>query len=315
MIEIFWSLGLYVCVLLSVAYLTLFERKILAASQGRKGPEMVGWYGVLQPFADGVKLFSKEYFTPSDSNPVLFFLGPCYMIFHSFVLWGCSPGVWGCGVYFFWGSLYVLSALSVGVYGVVLCGWASNSKYALFGAVRALAQVISYEVMLVMLYLVPFFMCRSLEFGDVMFSQWSGCNGFVLSLVFFWWVFCVLAETNRAPFDFVEGESELVSGFNVEFGSGGFGMIFIAEYASVIYLSQLSSVLFLGGCGVYQWGEFFEFIGNSVSGPMMGLAVVLLIVLCRSSFPRYRYDLLMGLVWRRVLPILMGGFSCFVVAL
>ncbi|YP_001083060.2 NADH dehydrogenase subunit 1 (mitochondrion) [Mizuhopecten yessoensis] len=312
---IFWSVSFYVTVLLSVAYLTLFERKILAASQGRKGPEMVGWYGILQPFADGIKLFSKEYFTPSDSNPVLFFLGPCFMLFHSFVLWGCSPGVWGCGVHFFWGALYVLSVMSVGVYGVVLCGWSSNSKYAMFGAVRALAQVISYEVMLVMLYVIPFFMSRSLNLSDVLFSQWSGCNGFVLPLAFPWWMFCVLAETNRAPFDFVEGESELVSGFNVEFGSGGFAMIFIAEYASVIFMGQLTSVLFLSGLSTFRWGCYWEFIGTSIFSPLMGFLVVLLVVLCRSSFPRYRYDLLMNLVWRRILPVLMGSFSCFLLLL
>nr|QCD14055.1 NADH dehydrogenase subunit 1 [Crassadoma gigantea] len=312
---IFFSVSFYVTVLLSVAYLTLFERKILAASQGRKGPEMVGWYGILQPFADGIKLFSKEYFTPSDSNPVLFFLGPCFMLFHSFVLWGCSPGIWGCGIHFFWGGLYVLSVMSTGVYGVVLCGWSSNSKYAMFGAVRALAQVISYEVMLVMLYIIPFFMCRSLNFSDVVFYQWWVPNGFILPLVFPWWMFCVLAETNRAPFDFVEGESELVSGFNVEFGSGGFGMIFIAEYASVIFMGQLTSVLFFGGIGLYRWGEYWEHFGTTILSPFMGFLVVFLVVLCRSSFPRYRYDLLMNLVWRRILPILMGAFSCFLLFL
>lgn len=253
---IFWSIRFYVTVLLRVAYLTLFERKILAASQGRKGPVIVGWYGILQPFADGIKLFSKEYFTPRDSNPILFFLGPCFMLLHSFVLWGCSPGVWGCGVYFFWGGLYILRVLRVGVYGVVLCGWSSNSKYAMFGAVRALAQVISYEVMLIILYIVPFFICRSLNLRDVIFYQWWAPNGFVVPLVLPWWMFCVLAETNRAPFDFVEGESELVSGFNVEFGRGGFAIIFIAEYANVIFLRQLTRVLFLGGCGTYCWGEW-----------------------------------------------------------
>nr|YP_272037.1 NADH dehydrogenase subunit 1 [Placopecten magellanicus]AAZ06450.1 NADH dehydrogenase subunit 1 [Placopecten magellanicus] len=315
MVVLVWSVGFYVSVLLSVAYFTLFERKVLAASQGRKGPMMVGWLGVLQPFADGIKLFSKEYFTPSDSNHLLFFLGPCFMLFHSFVLWGCSMGVWSCGIYFFWGGLYVLSVLSVGVYGVVLCGWSSNSKYAMFGAVRALAQVISYEVMLVLLYLPPFFVSRSLEFQEVSFAQLSGMNGGVLFLVFPWWMFCILAESNRAPFDFVEGESELVSGFNVEYGGPGFAMIFIAEYSNVIFLSQLTGVMFFGGWSFFRCGSQYEVLGNGVFSSLFGFLVVFLVVLCRSSFPRYRYDLLMKLVWCRVLPILMGGFACFLLVL
>ncbi|YP_010576140.1 NADH dehydrogenase subunit 1 (mitochondrion) [Ylistrum balloti] len=313
MVVVFWSVSFYALVLLSVAYLTLFERKILAASQGRKGPEMVGWFGILQPFADGIKLFSKEYFTPRVSNPILFFLGPCFMLFHSFVLWSCSSGIWECGVYFFWGGLYVLSVLSVGVYGVVLCGWSSNSKYAMFGAVRALAQVISYEVMLVFLYLGPFFMCGSLDFVDVDSFQARGSNGGILFLAFPWWVFCVLAESNRAPFDFVEGESELVSGFNVEYGSGGFAMIFIAEYASVIFLSSLTGVLFLGGGNILGGMGGLGFLGGGLMSSFMSFLVVLLIVLCRSSFPRYRYDMLMGFVWRRVLPVLMGAFALFII--
>nr|AKE35605.1 NADH dehydrogenase subunit 1 [Pecten maximus] len=308
---LFWSLSFYVVVLLSVAYLTLFERKVLAASQVRKGPEMVGWLGIMQPFADGIKLFSKEYFTPSNSNPALFFLGPCFMLLHSFILWGCSPGIWGCGVYFFWGGLYVLSVLSVGVYGVVLCGWSSNSRYAMFGAVRALAQVISYEVMLVFLYLCPFFVVGSLDLESVSLSQVSGCNGGVLFLVLPWWVFCVLAESNRAPFDFVEGESELVSGFNVEYGSGGFAMIFIAEYSNILFLSTLTSVLFLGGGNLLGNGEYFGLISSSVIGSFFSFMVVFLIVLCRSSFPRYRYDMLMKLIWCQILPILMSCFALF----
>nr|YP_003058267.1 NADH dehydrogenase subunit 1 [Argopecten irradians irradians]ABH07609.1 NADH dehydrogenase subunit 1 [Argopecten irradians irradians] len=305
-----WSVSFYVVVLLSVAYLTLFERKVLAASQVRKGPEMVGWLGVFQPFADGVKLFSKEYFTPSSSNSILFFLGPCLMLLHAFFLWGCSPGVWGGGIYFFWGGLYVLSVLSVGVYGVVLCGWASNSRYAMFGAVRALAQVISYEVMLVFLYLAPFFVAGSLDLEAVSISQASGCNGGVLFLALPWWCFCILAESNRAPFDFVEGESELVSGFNVEYGSGGFGMIFIAEYSNIIFLSSLTGVLFLGG-GNLLADSYYGFLMGGLISSFMGFFIVFLVVLCRSSFPRYRYDLLMKLIWCQIFPILMSFFGVF----
>ncbi|PJE79374.1 NADH-quinone oxidoreductase subunit H [invertebrate metagenome] len=300
-------------VLLRVAYLTLFERKVLAASQVRKGPEMVGWLGIMQPFADGIKLFRKEYFTPRNSNPALFFLGPCFMLLHSFILWGCSPGIWGCGVYFFWGGLYVLRVLRVGVYGVVLCGWSSNSRYAMFGAVRALAQVISYEVMLVFLYLCPFFVVGRLDLERVRLSQVRGCNGGVLFLVLPWWVFCVLAERNRAPFDFVEGESELVSGFNVEYGRGGFAIIFIAEYSNILFLSTLTSVLFLGGGNLLGNGEYFGLISRRVIGSFFRFMVVFLIVLCRRRFPRYRYDILMKLIWCQILPILIRCFALFLI--
>lgn len=202
--------------------------------------------GTIQPFSDGIKLFSKEYLLPFKSNFKLFLCGPVVMLGHSFILWACRKGIIVSGIYFFWGGLYIVRVLRVGIYGVMVCGWASNSHYALFGAVRGLAQVISYEVMLIFLYLCPLILGYRLDVLSVSEAQARGSNGGVLFIVLPWWGFCILAETNRAPFDFVEGESELVSGFNVEYGRGGFGLVFIAEYSNIIFLSSLTEVLFFG---------------------------------------------------------------------
>ena len=158
---------LYVSVLLGVAYFTLFERKLIAICQKRKGPRVVGWLGLMQPFADGIKLFTKEFVIPRESDKFLFFVAPGYMIVHIFLLWRCSPAVWNSSVYFVWGGLYFLRVLRVGVYGVVAAGWSSNSKYAMFGAVRAIAQVISYEVLLITFFMFPLFLSERVDLQEV----------------------------------------------------------------------------------------------------------------------------------------------------
>nr|QDM58575.1 NADH dehydrogenase subunit 1 [Spondylus violaceus] len=303
-----WGVSMYVSVLLGVAYFTLFERKLIAICQKRKGPSLVGWLGLMQPFADGLKLFCKEFIIPYESDKFLFFFAPSYMMIHMFLLWSCGPSVWNCSVYFVWGALYFLSVLSVGVYGVVMAGWSSNSKYSLFGTVRALAQVISYEVLLITIFMFPLFLGGSLnlqEVGEVGLLTARFCWVGYFSLV--GWLFCVLAETNRAPFDLVEGESELVSGFNVEYSGPGFAMIFIAEYGNVIFLGTVTVAVF--------WGGSMMGVGSCLVE--MGLVGVFLsfVVLCRCSMPRFRYDMLMKMAWVSWLPLVLMAFGWFVLVL
>nr|WBP69650.1 NADH dehydrogenase subunit 1 [Propeamussium sp. mt1] len=304
-----FSISLVLVVLLSVGFLTLFERKVIAFCQRRKGPEMVGFCGLGQPIADGLKLLSKEFFFPGCSNKFLYLFGPFVMLFHSLILWSCSPGVWGSGLFSAWSCLYILAVMSVGVYGMVMCGWSSNSKYSMLGAVRGLAQVISYEVMLVFIYLVPLFLGYSFNLVDVMSS--SGLNFLVVFPFLAGWFFCVLAEAHRAPFDFIEGESELVSGFNVEYGGVGFTGIFIAEYSGIVFHSVLMSVLYFGG----YLGSLLEVFLVTFMVSFFSLIGLFIIVLCRCAFPRYRYDLLMSLIWCTILPVLMGVYCCYLLVI
>nr|APX39991.1 NADH dehydrogenase subunit 1 [Cryptocephalus cynarae] len=284
------SLMLLLSVLISVAFLTLFERKVLGYIQIRKGPNKVGFLGLLQPFSDAIKLFSKEQIYPYNCNFYLYYLSPVFSLLMSLLLWVTMP-FFTYLVSFNLSIMFMLSISSLGVYCIMLAGWSSNSNYSLLGGLRAVAQTISYEVSLFLIFLSFLFMTLSYSLSDFLKYQENIWFLFImLPLCFMWFVTC-LAETNRTPFDFAEGESELVSGFNVEYSSGGFAMIFMAEYSSIIFMSMICSLMFLGG-------NFYSFFFFMKVGFMSFLWIWI-----RGTLPRYRYDKLMYLAWKSYLPV------------
>nr|YP_010238977.1 NADH dehydrogenase subunit 1 [Megalinus hunanensis]QTE20692.1 NADH dehydrogenase subunit 1 [Megalinus hunanensis] len=284
------SLILLICVLVGVAFLTLLERKVLGYIQIRKGPNKVGFMGIPQPFSDAIKLFSKEGIYPMMSNFNSYYFSPIFNLFLSLFLWMSMP-FFSVLINFNLGVLFILCCSSLSVYTIMIAGWSSNSNYALLGGLRSVAQTISYEVSLFLILLSFLFLVMSLNLMDFMKVQkfiWLIFLTLPLSLIFF--VSC-LAETNRTPFDFAEGESELVSGFNVEYSSGGFALIFLAEYASILFMSMLCSILFLGG-DIYSFMFFLK----------LGFMSFLWIWV-RGTLPRFRYDKLMYLAWKSFLPV------------
>nr|YP_010596135.1 NADH dehydrogenase subunit 1 [Acanthaspis pedestris]WAJ48467.1 NADH dehydrogenase subunit 1 [Acanthaspis pedestris] len=287
-----------ICVLVAVAFTTLLERKVLGYVQLRKGPNSVGFMGLLQPFSDGIKLFFKEQSYPSFSNFFVYFFTPVFMLFLSFILWLLFPYV--MNVYSFnFGALFFICCTGLGVYGVLLCGWSSNSNYALLGGIRSVAQTISYEVSMVLIMICMLIFVFGFNFVDFMFYQNYVWFIFFSFPLFFCWFSSCLAETNRSPFDFAEGESELVSGFNVEYSSGGFAFIFLSEYMNIIFLSLLSCVIFFG-CDLISVLFFM-----SVS------FLVFMFIWVRGTLPRYRYDKLMYLTWSMFLPLSLSYLLFF----
>nr|YP_009116589.1 NADH dehydrogenase subunit 1 [Polydactylus plebeius]BAQ20916.1 NADH dehydrogenase subunit 1 [Polydactylus plebeius] len=287
-------------VLLAVAFLTLIERKVLGYMQLRKGPNIVGPYGLLQPIADGVKLFIKEPVRPSTSSPVLFLIAPMLALTLALVLWAPMPmphPVIDINL----GVLFILALSSLAVYSILGSGWASNSKYALIGALRAVAQTISYEVSLglILLNVVVFAGGFTLQtFNIAQESIWLILPAWPLAAM---WYISTLAETNRAPFDLTEGESELVSGFNVEYAGGPFALFFLAEYANILFMNTLSAMLFLGA---YYTPALPELTTVNLMAKAALLSIVFLWV--RASYPRFRYDQLMHLIWKNFLPITLA---------
>nr|APX40394.1 NADH dehydrogenase subunit 1 [Cryptocephalus schaefferi] len=290
MLFLMTNLILLVGVLISVAFLTLFERKILGYIQIRKGPNKVGFLGLLQPFSDAIKLFSKEQTYPYYSNFNLYYLCPVISLLLSLLLW-CTMPFFTYLFSFNLSVMFMLSVSSLGVYSIMLAGWSSNSNYSLLGSMRAVAQTISYEVSLFLIFLSFLFMILSYSFVDFLkFQENIWFLWIMLPLCMMWFVTC-LAETNRTPFDFAEGESELVSGFNVEYSSGGFAMIFLAEYSSIIFMSMICSLMFLGG----DFYSFMFFLKISF--------MCFLWIWVRGTLPRFRYDKLMYLAWKSYLPV------------
>nr|YP_008758522.1 NADH dehydrogenase subunit 1 [Sagmariasus verreauxi]BAO02878.1 NADH dehydrogenase subunit 1 [Sagmariasus verreauxi] len=283
-------LVLIICVLVGVAFVTLLERKILGYIQIRKGPNKVGVSGMLQPFSDAVKLFSKEQTLPTLSNFFVYYMSPVFSLFISLIVWSVLPYETGL-MNFEMGVLFFLCCLSLGVYTTMSSGWSSNSKYSLLGSLRAVAQTVSYEVSLALILLSFLFLVGGFSFDLFnLYQEKVWLLWFTLPLSWIWFASC-LAETNRTPFDFAEGESELVSGFNTEYSSGGFALIFMAEYASILFMSTLFAIMFLGG-NVFSLLFYFK---------LVGMAFVFIWV--RGTLPRLRYDKLMNLAWKSFLPV------------
>jgi NADH-quinone oxidoreductase subunit H len=297
------TLALLVPVLLGVAYLTLAERKVLAAMQMRKGPNVVGPFGLLQPFADAIKMLMKETIVPSGASRFLFILAPMLLFMLAMLAWAVIPVNDGWAIADInVGVLYLFAISSLGVYGIIIAGWASNSKYAFLGALRSAAQMVSYEVSMGFVIVTVLLCVGSLNLSDVVRAQskvWFFIPLFPMFVIFF---ISTLAETNRAPFDLPEGESELVAGFFVEYSSMSFALFFLGEYANMILMSALTTILFLGGWLPPMAIEPFIWIPGPIWFILKICLCLFTFIWVRATFPRYRYDQLMRLGWKVFLP-------------
>src|SRR6201990_3368727 len=292
-------------VLLAVAFMTIIERKQLAAMQRRVGPNIVGYYGVLQPFADALKLIVKETVIPSQSNKVLFYLAPVSTLVFSLLGWGIIPFGQGLVISdFSLGIIYTLALSSLGVYGVLLAGWSANSKYAFLGSLRSTAAMISYELILSSAILIIILLTGSLNFTTIIETQQAIWFIVPLLPVFIFYFIAILAETSRTPFDLQEAESELVAGFFTEHSSVPFVFFFLGEYSSIVLFSCLTAILFLGG---YNLPELF--VNDSllnIQAIILGLKTCIFcffFVWFRATLPRLRYDQLIDLCWLNLLPV------------
>nr|ADO60565.1 NADH dehydrogenase subunit 1 [Ptinus rufipes] len=299
---------LVLLVLVGVAFMVLLERKLLGYIQVRKGPNKVGYLGIFQSFGDAIKLFTKEQSLPFMSNMSLFFLSPIFNFFFSLMFWLSFP-MFSVLLSFNYGLLFFICCSSLSVYSIMVSGWSSNSNYSMLGGIRSVSQTISYEVSLVIILISFLIMTNSFNFYKFFDYQVYLWLFFILSPLGMMLFVSFLAETNRTPFDFAEGESELVSGFNIEYSSGGFALIFLAEYSSILFMSFICTLVFMG---------------SSVLGLLFFMKIVFLSfswIWVRGTLPRYRYDKLMYLSWKIYLPVslnfmmFMLGFKLFVQSL
>jgi NADH-quinone oxidoreductase subunit H len=300
---ILYFLSLILPLLIAVAYFTLVERQVLAAIQRRQGPNIVGFYGLLQALADGLKLFLKETVLPKSSNMIIFVLAPVFTFGLSLAGWLVIPFGDGFALSNLnIGLLYVFAISSLSVHSVIMAGWSSNSKYSFLGALRSAAQMISYEVSMGITIISVILLSGTLNLNEIVNAQkslWYCIPLFPMFIIFF---ICALAETNRHPFDLPEAEAELVSGYNVEYSAMSFALFFLAEYSNIILMCSLTVILFLGG-----WFPIFSFgLLNFLPGVfwfgIKTLFCIFLFILVRGTLPRYRYDQLMRLGWKVFLP-------------
>nr|YP_010478254.1 NADH dehydrogenase subunit 1 [Nesophrosyne montium]UVI59698.1 NADH dehydrogenase subunit 1 [Nesophrosyne montium] len=291
-------LFLLIFVLVSVGFFTLLERKVLGYMQLRKGPNSVGYLGIFQPFSDGAKLFLKEQVFPMNSNYLIYMVCPFFSLFQSLVMWTLFP-MYINSLEFNLGVMFFLCVTSLSVYGLMICGWSSNSVYSMLGCIRSVSQAISYEVSLSLVLLCYFLLVDSYNFMSFFCGQFTIWFVMLSLPLFMCWLSCCMAESNRTPFDFSEGESELVSGFNVEYGAGGFALLFIAEYSSIIFICLLSCIIFLG-CNLNDFNFYLKLI-----------FLCFLFLWVRGTLPRYRYDKLMYLAWKCYLPVSLNYILLF----
>lgn len=295
--------AILVPLLLTVAYLTYAERKVIAAMQMRKGPNVVGPFGLLQPFADAIKLLFKETVIPSGANRVVFIAAPVVTFVLSLIGWAVIPFDFGVVLSDInVGILYLFAISSLGVYGVIMAGWASNSKYAFLGALRSAAQMVSYEIAIGFVIITVLLCVGSLNLTDIVLAQkdlWFAIPLLPMFVIFF---ISALAETNRAPFDLPEAEAELVAGYSVEYSSLTFALFFLGEYANMILMSALTVILFLGGWLPPLDVAPFNWIPGPVWFAVKIAGLLFLFLWVRATFPRYRYDQLMRLGWKVFLP-------------
>lgn len=291
-------------VLLSVAYLTYAERKVMGAMQRRQGPMTVGPFGLLQPIADGLKLFSKETIIPSQANRIVFLLAPMLLFALSLIAWAVIPFDKG------WvlaninvGVLYLFAVSSMGVYGVIMAGWASNSRYAFLGGLRSASQMVSYEVSMGLIIVCVLLCVGSLNLQEIVLAPrpvWMQILLFPMLIVF---IISILAETNRAPFDLPEGESEITGGFMVEYSAMAFALFFLGEYANMILMSAICTILFLGGWLPPFGIEELAFVPGIVWFSLKTAGILFIFLWARATLPRFRYDQLMRLGWKVFLPL------------
>jgi NADH-quinone oxidoreductase subunit H len=325
LLPIFLKIGLIVLpLLLGVAYVMLAERKVIGYIQGRIGPNRVGFRGVLQPFADIIKLLCKEIIIPKASNRYLFIIAPVLTITPAIAAWAAIPFAnnW-VAANINAGVLYLFAMSSVGVYGILIAGWATNSKYALLGALRSAAQTISYEIAMGFALVGVLMLAGSMNLQDIVLKQQGGIWHWyflpLFPLFIVYWI-CAIAETNRAPFDVAEGESEIVAGFHVEYSGITFALFFLAEYANMILISVIAALLFLGG-----WLSPFE--GLPILGPALAWVpspfwlilkasmFLFVYIWLRATFPRYRYDQIMRLGWKILIPVTLVWLTIIGIAM
>nr|ATD53062.1 NADH dehydrogenase subunit 1 [Clovia sp. EMHAU-2015-Zz052918] len=292
------TLILMIFIMIGVAFLTLLERKVLSYIQIRKGPNKVGFIGILQPFSDAIKLFTKEQMIPTMSNFIIYFVSPIFSLFLSLLIWLVFPFMINF-MTFNYGLIFFLCCSSLGVYSMMVSGWSSCSMYSLLGSLRSVAQTISYEISLSIMLMSFIILIESYNLIDFYFYQTSMWFIFMSFPLCICWISSGMAETNRLPFDFAEGESELVSGFNVEYSSGGFAFIFLSEYSMIIFMSSMFCILFMG-CNLMS---YFFFLKISL--------MCFLFIWVRGTLPRYRYDKLMYMSWKCYLPLSLNYLIFF----
>ncbi|MEI6558451.1 MAG: NADH-quinone oxidoreductase subunit NuoH [Rhodospirillaceae bacterium] len=303
--------AIIVPVLLGVAYLTLYERKVMSAMQRRQGPALVGPFGLLQPIADGLKLLGKEWIIPSGANAVLFIFAPFLTFFLSLVAWAVMPFsaklvLADINV----GLLYLYAISSLGVYGLIVAGWASNSRYAFLGGLRSAAQMVSYEVSMGLIMVSVLLCVGSFNLNKIVMAQQTVWFAVPLFPMFITYFISILAETNRHPFDLPEGESEIVAGFFTEYSSMNFACFMLGEYANMIMMSAIAATLFLGGwlppLNFWIFAPYVQMVPGPIWLALKVAGLLFVFIWARAAFPRYRYDQLMRLGWKVFLPLTLG---------